>query len=55
MKAFFKTLFGDLYNLGFVTAVVLLTAGLVHLGLARDAVYAMPATLLLGAAVFARR
>lgn len=55
MKAFFKTLFGDLYNLAFVAMVVALTALLVHTGLARDAVYAMPALLLLGAAGFARR
>ncbi|MDE2463995.1 MAG: hypothetical protein KGO02_09820 [Alphaproteobacteria bacterium] len=55
MNAFFKTLFGDLYNLGFVAAVVALTALLVHVGLAKDAAFIMPATLLLGAAVFARR
>ena len=55
MKAFFKTLFGDLYNLGFVTAVVALTALLVHFGLAREAAFLMPATLLLGAGAFARR
>lgn len=55
MKTFFKTLFGDLYNLAFVMFVVAGAASMVHLGLSRDVVYAMPAVLLAGAGGFARR
>lgn len=55
MSAFFKTLFGDRYNLAFVILVVAMTALLVRFGLAREAVYAMPLVLLAGAAGFARR
>ncbi len=55
MKAFFKTPFGELYNLAFVSAVVGLVVLLVDFGLARDAAFIMSATLLLGATAFARR
>lgn len=55
MQAFFKTLFGDLYNLAFVSAVVGAAALMVHFGAARDAVYAIPVLILLGAGWFATR
>lgn len=54
MSAFFKTLFGDVYNLAFVAAVVGGTAVLVRLGLSREAVFVMPLALLAGAGGFAR-
>lgn len=55
MRAFFKTLFGDLYNLAFVAIVVGAAALMVRLGLAKDTVYVVPAMLLLGAGWFATR
>jgi len=55
MNAFFKTLFGDLYNLAFVSAVVGAAALMVHFGAGKDAVYAMPAAILAGAGWFAAR
>ena len=55
MNAFFKTLFGDVYNLAFVAIVVGVTATMVHLGFSRETVFAMPAMLLVGAGGFARR
>ena len=55
MQAFFKTLFGDLYNLAFVSIVVGATALTVHFGYGRDAVYALPAVLLVGVGWFATR
>jgi hypothetical protein len=55
MSAFFKTLFGDLYNLAFVAVVVGVTALMVRLGLSNEAVFALPAMLLAGAGGFARR
>ena len=55
MSAFFKTLFGDVYNLLFVAAVVGVVALMIHLDLTKDAVYVMPAMLLIGAGGFARR
>lgn len=55
MNPFFKTLFGDLPNLAFVAVVVGATALMVHFGLARGAVFALPAMLLVGAGGFAMR
>ncbi len=55
MNAFFKTLFGDLYNLLFVGCVVGIAALMVHFGQMHQAVYAVPVLLLAGAAWFARR
>lgn len=55
MSAFFKTLFGDLYNLAFVAIVVGVTALMVRFGLSREAVFAMPVMLLAGAGGFAWR
>lgn len=55
MNAFFKTLFGDIYNLLFVGCVVGIAAVMVRAGLAREAVYAIPAMLLAGAGGFAKR
>jgi hypothetical protein len=53
MRAFFKTLFGDLHNLAFISAVVGAAAVLVHLGYGHEAVYALPVFLLAGIAWFA--
>lgn len=55
MKAFFKTLFGDLHNLGFVAAVVAVAALMIHLGAADAAPYTTPAIILAGTAWFAKR
>ena len=55
MNAFFKTLFGDFANLALVSAVVGAAALMVHFGAGKDAVYAVPAVLLLGAGWFAMR
>ncbi|MDE3116022.1 MAG: hypothetical protein KGL26_10515 [Pseudomonadota bacterium] len=55
MSAFFKTLFGDLYNLTFVGCVVGAAAAMVHFGVGREAVYAVPALLLAGAGWLATR
>lgn len=55
MQAFFKTLFGDLYNLAFVSIVVGASALMVHFGYGKDAVYVLPALLLLGVVWFATR
>ena len=55
MQAFFKTLFGDLYNLVFVLVLVGAAALMVHLGYGKDAVYALPALLLGGVGWFATR
>lgn len=49
MKAFVKTLFGDLRNLATVACIVAAAAALIEAGLAREAVYAVP--LLVMAAV----
>ena len=48
MKAFFKTLFGDWINLGFVAAVVALEAVLVNLGFTTQAGLITPLVILLG-------
>lgn len=55
MNAFFKTLFGDLHNLGFVLLAVALTALLVHAGRAREAACVLPLLLLGGAYWLAQR
>ncbi|MBU6444012.1 MAG: hypothetical protein KGR48_08870 [Alphaproteobacteria bacterium] len=55
MNAFFKILFGDIYNLAFVGCVVAAAAAMVHFGAGREAVYAVPALLLAGAGWFATR
>ena len=55
MNAFFKTLFGDLYNLGFVGCAVGVAALLVHSGQTQEVAYAVPVMLLAGTAWFARR
>ncbi len=55
MKAFFKTLFGDFRNLGFVAAVVGLAALMIHFGAGDAAPYTTPALILAGTAWFAVR
>lgn len=55
MSALFKTLFGDVYNLAFVGCVAGVAATMVHFGVGRDAVYAVPALLLAGAGWLATR
>ncbi|MBU6296983.1 MAG: hypothetical protein KGJ79_13980 [Alphaproteobacteria bacterium] len=55
MNAFFKTLFGDFYNLAFVGCVVAIAALMVHFGQTRQAVYVVPVLLLAGTTWFARR
>jgi len=55
VNAFFKTLFGDLYNLAFVGSVVVIAAAMIRFGVGREAVYTVPALLLVGAGWFATR
>lgn len=55
MKAFFKTLFGDIPNLVTVGAVVGFGALMVQLGETHVAAYALPPLLLATAAWFACR
>ncbi len=55
MKAFFKTLFGDLHNLAFVAAVVVVAGLMAHFGASKDTVFAVPVLILAGAGWFATR
>lgn len=48
MKAFCKTLFGDLRNLGVVAAIVALEAALAGTGHGREAAYIVPPLILAG-------
>ncbi|MGA7802815.1 MAG: hypothetical protein WCC36_18605 [Gammaproteobacteria bacterium] len=55
MKAFFKTLFGDLVNMGFVAGVLAVEALLVYSGHAGDAALVVPLLILAGVAWLAIR
>ena len=55
MKAFFKTLFGDWLNLGFVAVVIALEVALVRGGLAHYAAVAVPIVIMGGVGWLARR
>lgn len=55
MKAFFKTLFGDWLNLGFVAVVVAVEVGLIHGGYTREACIVVPMLILAGIAWLAGR
>lgn len=55
MRAFFKTLFGDWLNLGFVGLVVALTAALTQAGYTAAASVAVPIVILAGVAWLATR
>ena len=55
MKAFFKTLFGDWVNLGFVTLVVAIEMGLVKAGYADQAGIVTPLFILAGVGWLATR
>lgn len=48
MKAFFKTLFGDWLNLGFVAVVVAVEYGLVQAGYGSQAGYVTPVVIMAG-------
>jgi hypothetical protein len=48
MKAFWKTLFGDLRNLGVVAALMAVETALVYGGHGSDAVFVMPPLVLAG-------
>lgn len=55
MKAFFKTLFGDWLNLGFVAVVVALEAALTHTGFTAEVGIAVPLLIMAGVAWLATR
>lgn len=55
MRAFFKTLFGDWLNLGFVALVVALTAALAQAGFTVVASVLVPVVILAGVAWLATR
>lgn len=55
MKVFFKTLFGDWVNLGFVTIVVVVETGLVKAGYANHAGEVTPLLILAGVGWLATR
>jgi hypothetical protein len=55
MNALFKTLFGDIRNLGFVCVAIAAELAMVFAGLGREAAFAMPVILLSGIAWLATR
>ena len=55
MKAFFKTLFGDWVNLGFVTVVIAVEMGLIEAGYADHAGEVTPLLILAGVGWLAAR
>jgi hypothetical protein len=48
VKAFYKTLFGDVRNVGVVAVLVAIEAMLLYSGHGREAVYIVPALILVG-------
>lgn len=55
MKAFFKTLFGDWLNLGFVALVIVFEAVMIHGGLTLAASIAVPVVIMAGVGWLATR
>lgn len=55
MRAFFKTLFGDWWNLGFIAVVVAFEAALTHTGYTAEAGIAVPILIMAGVAWLATR
>ena len=55
MSALFKTLFGDIRNLGFVGLAVTLELGIVFAGFGREATFVMPIVILSGVAWLATK
>ena len=55
MNAFFKTLFGDWLNLGFVAVVVAIELAMIHTGYSAQAGYVTPLVILGGVGFLATR
>lgn len=53
MKAFFKTLFGDVKNLVFVLGIVAIAALMTRFGAGREAAFIIPILIMTGATWFA--